>query len=292
MNENIQDLLMEASNTSSQSLNSFIYSNTTVIVPSSSSSAIQQTIPIYSLNQVSAPVSSSNIEPNDAQKGNFLLTTATATKISSPNDSEWTNSLFRPASRFTLKRRECKSTSDESFTFDINSNANVNNTINGRIQSTGQNDLDLKNTTTPSRNDDFLLTSINSLNSGKFGFNPTCRRLSSLHGIITPSIGTVSNGNVFKKNHSFSNTSDSTTSKLSSMKNQRDKKNVKRLSAGNKFFFEHHSKKSQDKKDCKQFLGNMKYKIRLRNLLRDNSILKKFLVTIDYINLFNRKLPN
>ena len=242
---------MTSSATSSQSsLNSFLYTNPTVIVPSS---ALQpHTIPIYSLKQAatfsstSTSTSSTNIE---TQNSKLLLTTTTAAVAATTpttnhsasnshqsNDSEWTNSLFRPASRFALKRRECKSTSDESFTFEVSGASHVNTNGNS--------------------NNEFLLTSISSLNSGKFGFNPTSRRLSSLTGIITPSnlaasSASNSGAGVFKKNNSFSNGAESTTSKLASMKNQREKKNVKRLSAGNKFFIEHHSKKSQEKKDCK-----------------------------------------
>jgi hypothetical protein len=250
MNENTQEFLMTSSATSSQpSLNSFLYTNPTVIVPSS---ALQpHTIPIYSLKQAatfsSTSTSSSSSNNIETQNSKLLLTTTTAAVAAATpttnhsasnghqsNDSEWTNSLFRPASRFALKRRECKSTSDESFTFEVTSHVNTNG----------------------NSNNEFLLTSISSLNSGKFGFNPTSRRLSSLTGIITPSTlaassASNSGASVFKKNHSFSNGAESTTSKLASMKNQREKKNVKRLSAGNKFFIEHHSKKSQDKKDCK-----------------------------------------
>jgi hypothetical protein len=254
MNENTQELLMTSSATSSQpSLNSFLYTNPTVIVPSSTLQP--HTIPIYSLKHAAtfsstSTSSSSNIE---TQNSKLLLTTTSTAAVAAAttttnhsasnshqsNDSEWTNSLFRPASRFALKRRECKSTSDESCTFEVSGTSHVNTNGNS--------------------NNEFLLTSISSLNSGKFGFNPTSRRLSSLTGIITPSnlaasSASNSGAGVFKKNHSFSNGAESTTSKLASMKNQREKKNVKRLSAGNKFFIEHHSKKSQEKKDCKQFI--------------------------------------
>lgn len=179
----------------------------------------------------------------EATNSKLLLTTTTKNSI----DSEWNNSLFRPASRFAItKRRECKSTSDETFTFDLNSNTH-------KMHNNNNNNSLAVNTNCASRNDDFF--------TGRFGFNPTSRRLSSLTGIITPaaaaSLVSSSNGGI-KKNHPYashhSSSSNDSSNKSSVLKNQRDKRTVKRLSAGNRFFIESHSKKSQEKKDCKSLL--------------------------------------
>ena len=257
----------------SLSFSSFPSSSGAILVPPPTPNLQQQpqneqtsTMPVFS------------VKPTVNDTSTLLLTTANASV--GGQDCEWNNSLFRPASRFSIKRRECKSTSDESFTFDLNT-AHRANGANTQAAS--------------GRGEDFLLTSISSLHTGKFGFNPTMRRLSSLTGIISPATAvslvstasghaTSSGSGCVKKNHSFSAYGNASGGAGGSggggggsaaLKSTRDKKNVKRLSATNRFYIDSHSKKSQEKKDCKK-----------RRKIRVN-----FFVILLYVFLSNKGIP-
>ena len=123
-----------------------------------------QTIPIYQLQQTSTSLISQN---NDASK----LYVSTGEEDSKSN--EW--SLIKPASRFAItNRRECKSTSDDTFTFDLSSQAGLNShsLVSPTRSASFSLSRSLANGSRNNNNDDWLLTSVNSISSGRFGFNP------------------------------------------------------------------------------------------------------------------------
>jgi hypothetical protein len=243
---------MDESNDFFSYSNASTTSNNTVMSSNSAS--------FLNLNPQTIPILTSNINSN-ANNSQLLLKAVTKPQRllgMVKDDCDWANSLFRPASRFTLKRRECKSTSDESFIFEINASTASSGASIVKTQNTLEVNVGRRN------EEDFLC-----LQSGKFG-NPSLiattaarRSLSSFNNnsiSITPQLVAVASSS-FKKNFSFShntNTSErndfsatttTTTTKSHAKGHHHHHHGVKRLSASNRFFIENHSKKSQEKKD-------------------------------------------
>ena len=108
-------------------------------VPSSILAPPVPTIPIYHLQQtapdaISSLLTTGHDDENENEMNNSdgggggeymngnMLNVDTCLALNSNNRTlDWSNSLFRPVSRFSMtNRRECKSTSDEASTFEVN----------------------------------------------------------------------------------------------------------------------------------------------------------------------------
>lgn len=187
---------------------------------------------------------SSDVECNADARGSFNCGSNAADL-----NIDWSNSLFRPASRFSVSnRRECKSTSDETHIFELNCNAQSNRTSDIKALSVKKPNFFISpnyNSSTSSTSSHMQLTPNNSSSrqrpfKGQFGFNPnSLKLLNSKLSLNNSSINANTNSNNLNEKLA------SCSFKFTSVSNK-DKKSVKRLTGNTKFSIDSMSKKHHD----------------------------------------------
>jgi len=155
---------------------------------------------------------------------------------------DWSNSLFRPASRFTISnRRECKSTSDETHIFELNNSVQANRTVNEMQAFTVKKTNFLISPPNYNSSAASNRMQFSSSTTGQFGFNPNSLKL--LNSTLTSLNGSALNSNT--NSNGLSEKLANCSFKFTSVSNK-DKKSVKRLTGNTKFSIDSMSKKHHD----------------------------------------------
>lgn len=236
-----------------------------IISIADSKSIIIPTIPIFQIRQTSSQAISSLTESFSQYSTNHLnIDIANSdsnifneNKINNNSEIDWSNSLFRPATGFKSKRRECKSFSEENFVNELKTSDNVNNgEINSKMQSFSISP-NCSNKKFPvkleQRSANFHATPNLRQINGQFGFNP----VNTYNRKLAQLVGTKSS-NDLKSNLGFK-----------FLSKNKDKKGPKRL-GDNKFQFEYSNQKHQldsnYNKKLFHLVSNNEY-IKLKDLL-------------------------
>jgi len=159
---------------------------------------------------------------NNFKEAIDLVSNQTTRLINNNNSLKINLNDFKPASRFSLhSRRECKSTSDEPNTQIIQSNNNQKEatqiSLNSKAKEINKND--------------WLMSNISSLNTGKFGFH-----VSTNLNKMSTHLFNSHNRHHNHHNHNYQSkmSSKSNSDKTTGIYNH--KRGVKRLTITNKFF--------------------------------------------------------